>query len=294
MEIAELLRKIRRLEIRTCRLVDAGFGGAYRSLFKGQGMEFSEVREYAPGDDVRLIDWNVSSRHSSLYVKKMIEERELNVIVAVDISASHRFGARNAWKCDIAAELCGLLAFSAVQNGDRVGLLTFTDAIERYIPSKRGRNHALRLVRDLLYYNPNGVGTNLSAALEFLHRTIKRRSIVFFVSDFLTDEDFSRPLAVVSRRHEVIAVMVRDVRESVMPAMGYVEFEDAETGRTYIVNTSSNRFQEHYKRRQAERAARLRELFKKTRVDALEVRTDIPYGVTLNKFFAERSLRSKT
>lgn len=287
MKIEDRISRIRRLELRTKRLVSEGFAGAYRSVFKGQGVEFSEVRLYTPGDDVRLIDWNVSSRFSSLYVKQLIEERELNVILVLDLSASSWFGTQENSKLDLATEVLGLIAFSAVENGDRVGFLAFTNKIERYIIPKRSRNQVLRMIRDILCFPAQTAGTSLSVALEFLDKAVKKKSVIFLISDFLTDEDFTKPLTKANKKHDVIAIVVRDKREFDIPEVGYVQFQDAETGEVCLVNTSSNRFQERFRALEEERRARLTEMFRKAAVNVLEVRTDLPYYAALVKFFAK-------
>jgi len=231
MLTSEILKTIRRIEITTGRLVTEVFAGQYESVFKGRGMEFSEVREYQPGDDVRLIDWNVTARFGHPYIKKFVEERELTVMLLVDRSASGMFGTARRMKAEIAAEVCAVLAFSAMKNNDKVGLILFTDSIEKYIPPKKGRTHALRIIREALYGKPRGTGTDISAALKYLNDVVKKKCIVFVISDFI-DRDYEKMLRITNKRHDMIAVEIADPGESRMPPAGLVSLQDAETGKT--------------------------------------------------------------
>ena len=289
---AEVMRAIRRIEIRTRRLVNQGMGGEYHSVFKGRGMEFSEVREYLPGDDVRTIDWNVTSRTGSLHVKKYIEERELTVLLAVDVSRSGDFGSVTRSKLETAAEVAAVLAFSAVRNNDRVGLVLFTDEVEVHVPPAKGPEHVLRVVREVLCHEPKGHGTSIRKALESITRSLKKRSIVFLVSDFI-DEGWEFALKVASRKHDVVAAVVVDPRELELPDVGLVEVLDAETGRRRTVDTSSRRVRAAHARAFAERAARRDQLLRRMGVDAFEVRTDQPYDVPIMKFFRARERRAR-
>ena len=286
----EILKKVRRLEITTRGLVNEVFSGEYHSVFKGRGINFSEVREYQYGDDIRTIDWNVTARIGSPFVKVHEEERELTVMLAVDVSGSGNFGTRERMKGEIAVELCALLAFSAIKNNDKVGLIIFTDRVEKFIPPRKGRRHVLRVLRELLYFKPEGRGTNVSGALEFLTHVLRRRSVVFLVSDFLT-VDFERALSVAGRRHDVVAVHMGDRRETAIPPVGYVELEDAESGDRLLVNTSDAAFQ----RALDAHAARLRDdrerSFRRARVDVVEVETGLPYVDALMRFFRQRARR---
>src|SRR5512139_150170 len=233
----ETLRKVRRIQIRTRTILESGIGGAYHAVFKGRGMEVAEVREYQPGDDARTIDWNVTARMGSPYVKKFVEERDLTLLIVVDVSGSQAFGSRFLLKRDYAAELAAVLAFSAVANHDRVGAVLFSDRIEGYVPPARGRDHALRIVRDLLAREPAGRGTDLAAALRFAQRVLRRRGIVAVVSDFQA-EGYEKPLGALRRRHDVVALHLRDPRETDVPAAGLVAFIDPETGERVVADTS--------------------------------------------------------
>ncbi|RME18732.1 MAG: DUF58 domain-containing protein [Candidatus Zixiibacteriota bacterium] len=286
----EVLKKIRRIEIRTKRLVNDLFSGEYHSTFKGQGMEFDEVREYQPGDDIRLIDWNVTARTGHPYVKKYREERELSVVLLVDASSSGRFGTRERFKSEVAAELCALLAFSAIKNNDKVGLIIFTDTIEKFVPPKKGRAHVLRLIREVLYFEPTGVGTDVAGAIEYMTRVIKRRSVVFLISDFLSD-GFRKPLQIANRKHDVIAIRIADPREMSFESVGLIELRDAETGEVVLIDTSSNEFRREYAARAAEDDANLRRNFQLMNLDYITIRTDESYIVPLINFFKMRERR---
>jgi uncharacterized protein (DUF58 family) len=283
----ETLDKIRRIRIRTRTILESGGVGAYHAVFKGRGMEFAEVREYSPGDDVRTIDWNVTARMGAPYVKKFVEERDLTLLLLVDASGSQRFGSRYLLKRDYAAELAGVLAFSAVANHDRVGAVLFTDRVEAYVAPGRGQDHALRIVRDVLALEPVGRGTDLAAALRFAHRVLRRRSIVAVLSDFQA-EDYERPLGILRRRHDVIALQLWDPCERVLPEAGLVSFLDPETGERVVVDTSDG------PTRQALSVATLeaaREAFRRTRVDALALSTAEAYERPLSAFFKARERR---
>jgi uncharacterized protein (DUF58 family) len=286
----DVLQKVRQLEIQMKHLVNDVFSGEYHSVFKGRGMEFAEVREYMPGDDIRSIDWNVTARLGAPFVKKYVEERELTVMLAVDLSASGVFGSQNQLKRDLAVEVCAILAFAAIQNNDKVGCLLFTDAVELFIPPRKGRQHVLRVIRELLYFRPQGTGTDLTAALQTLGRVLKRKSVVFVVSDFL-DPGFESALAVLARRHDVIPVVVTDAREERIPAVDLIDLEDAETGAVLTVDTASAAARERFSRR-ARRVRQWRErIFKKQALDDIEIRTDTPYVVPLMQYFRRRARR---
>ncbi|HEU4772019.1 MAG TPA: DUF58 domain-containing protein, partial [Candidatus Udaeobacter sp.] len=236
----EILKKIRTLEIKTRGLVEAAFAGNYHSVFKGRGMNFEDVREYQPGDEIRAIDWNVTARMGSAFVKKFTEERELTVMLVVDVSASGNFGSTTQSKRELAAEVACLLAFSAIRNNDKVGLLLFTDRVELFIPPKKGRSHTLRIIREILFFEPQGRGTEPGLALDYLNKIVTRRSVVFFISDFQAP-DFSRALAVSGRRHDFIAIQIQDERERVLPNVGIITLEDAETGEQIEINTADRK-----------------------------------------------------
>jgi len=288
----EILRQVKLIELRTRGLVNSVFTGEYRSVFKGQGMEFSEVREYQAGDDVRTIDWNVTSRTGSLHVKKFVEERELTVLLAVDVSRSGDFGSAGRNVLETAAEVAAVLAFAAVRNNDRVGLLLFSDEIEVHVPPAKGGEHVLRVVREVLCHEPRGRGTDIGKMLRAATSSLKKRSIVFVISDFL-DDDYEFALRVASRKHDVVAISVSDPREAELPDLGLVEVEDAETGARRLIDTSSRRVREAHGQRHARRVAERTALLRKMGVDLLEVRTDQPYDVPIMKFFQlrERKLR---
>ena len=289
----EVLRAIRRIEIRTRRLVNQGVGGEYHSVFKGRGMEFSEVREYLPGDDVRTIDWNVTSRTGTLHVKKFIEERELTVLLAVDVSRSGDFGSGGRSKLETAAEVAAVLAFSAVRNNDRVGLLLFTDEVEVHVPPNKGSEHVLRVVREVLCHEPRGRGTDIARALQSVTKSLKKRAIVFLISDFIAP-DFDFALRVAARKHDVVAVRVVDPREEQLPASGLVEVKDAETGAHAVVDASSRKVRDAWARAHAGRRDRLDATLRRLGLDSLEVRTDKPYDIPIMRFFKARERRSRS
>src|SRR6266705_3568289 len=236
VQTADILRKIRALEIKTKVLVESAFAGDYHSIFKGRGMNFEDVREYQPGDEIRAIDWNVTARLGNAFVKKFTEERELTVMLVVDVSASGNFGSVSQSKRELAAEVACLLAFSAIRNNDKVGLILFTDQVELFIPPKKGRSHTLRLIREILFFQPQSRGTEPALALDYLNKVVTRRAVVFFVSDFQTG-DFSRALNITSRRHDFIAIQIEDQREESLPNIGIITLEDAETGEQIELNT---------------------------------------------------------
>ncbi len=287
---AEILAAVRRIEIRTRRLVDEVFSGEYHSVFKGTGMEFREVREYVPGDDVRTIDWNVTARTGHPFVKLYDEERELTVILAVDLSRSGRFGSGERTKMETAAELCGVLAFAAIANKDKVGLVMFSDRVERFIPPAKGRSHVLRLIRELLTFEPEGRGTDLDEPLRLLGSVLKRRATVFLVSDFWTG-DFTTTLSVLARRHDVVAVRVRDPREASLPAAGLVEWVDAESGAPLLVDTSQPALRQRLAARVAARDGFLAHLFQSRGVDVVDIDATGSYVEPLRRFFLAREGR---
>ncbi|MBN1671267.1 MAG: DUF58 domain-containing protein [Kiritimatiellae bacterium] len=286
----ELIRKIRRIEITTNRVVSDLFAGEYRSVFKGRGIEFQEVREYLPGDDVRLIDWNVTARMGQPYIKKFTEERELTVMLLVDVSASLRFGCGREQKKNLLAEMAAVLAFSAVRNDDRVGLILFSSDIECYVAPRKGVGHVLRVVREVLFREPRRRGTAILAALNFLNHVMPRRTVAFLMSDFL-DSNFEHGLATTARRHDLIGVIVGHEREWTWPAVGLVEWEDLETGRRLVADTASRRVREWVAAQRESGRARLRRLMRLHRVDRIEVTAGQPYERELARFFAERRKR---
>lgn len=290
----EILRKVRQIEIRTRHLVNEVFAGQYHSVFKGRGMEFDEVREYLPGDDIRSIDWNVTARMGHPYVKKFVEERELTVMLVADISASNRFGSTPQLKKDLIAELTAVLAFSAIRNNDRVGLALFTDEVERYVPPRKGSSHVLRVVREALYHPPRRRGTNVAPALEFLNHVMTRRAVCFLISDFLFPDPADRLLAVTARRHDLVGVIVGDRREQAWPKAGLVWWEDAETGARQLLDTSDDRTRRALTKRQAVRRESLLARLRRAGVDPIEVTAGEPYERALIQFFRERERRLRS
>lgn len=288
----ELLQRIRRLQIRSRRLVDHLFSGQYKAVFKGRGIEFSEVREYLPGDDIRIIDWNVSARTGQLHVKKYVEERELTVYVMVDVSASNNFGTTTRSKRDLAAEVAAILSLAAVDNKDKVGLITFSDRIETYVEPGSGVKHVLRILRDLLYHEPEGRRTDIAGALGFLGRVAKRRSVVFLFSDFF-DSGYEQALLVAARRHDIIAFSLTDPRELELPSVGMIEVEDSETGARIVVDTSDGATRRLFQRRVSEQLRHRRRTLGATKVDELPLRTDRPYVKPLLAYFRARARRGQ-
>lgn len=288
----ELIKKIRRIEIRTRHLVNDSFAGEYHAIFKGRGMEFDEVRPYQPGDEVRTIDWNVTARIGEPFVKRYVEERELTVMLLVDASASGQFGTVNRFKREIAAELAAVLAFSAISNNDKVGLLVFTDRRELFISPRKGRRHVLRLIRDLLAFEPTGHRTDLKLGLDTIHHTLKRRSIVFLISDFLAPPDSYRSvLQIINRRHDLIAVTLSDPREYELPNVGMLALEDAETGQVQWVDTSSRQWREAFIERVKELHGARNRVLRKAKVDRIDISTNAEYVTPLTTFFEKRARR---
>ncbi len=287
---AEILRKVRRIQIITSAMVNDVFAGQYHSAFKGRGMEFEEVREYQPGDDVRAIDWNVTARTGRPFVKNYREERELTVVLLVDVSASQDFGTRQQLKRELVAELGATLAFSAIQNNDKVAMILFTDRIERFVPPRKGTRHVLRVVRELLYHEPQGTGTDVAGALEYLNGVLRRRAVVFLISDFQAP-GFTGPLRVVRHRHDLIPVLVSDQREAELPSVRYLELLDPESGAQLLVDTSSRGFRRRYAELARQRAANLVAEFRRLRIDSLQVRTGDSFIEPLMAFFRRRGAR---
>ncbi len=286
----EILKKVRRIEITTRGLVNEVFSGEYHSVFKGRGMTFSEVREYQYGDDIRSIDWNVTARTGTPFVKIFEEERELTVVLVVDVSASGDFGTRERFKRDLAAELSAVLAFSAIKNNDKIGLILFSDRVEKFVPPRKGRRHVLRVLRELLYHKPEGKGTDIRGALEYLSRVVPKRAVVFLVSDFL-GQDFLRPLSVAGKRHDLIAIRMKDLRDEEIPEMGLVEFEDPETGQRLVVNTSDPDFRNAFAEKARQRMSSLDRDFLRSKVDVIDIQTGQPYVEPLMRFFHRRMKR---
>jgi uncharacterized protein (DUF58 family) len=284
----EIVRKIRRIQITTNRLVNESLAGEYHSVFKGRGMEFDEVREYQHGDDIRTIDWNVTSRTGHPFVKRYVEERELTVMLLVDVSASGAFGSSTKTKAEVAAEISALLAFSAIKNHDRVGAILFTDRVEKFIPPRRGSTHVLRVIRELLFFRPRRQGTRIQQALEHLNLVVRKRAVVFLISDLL-DQGFEPPLKVANRRHDMIIIQIVDPRERELPDVGILEVRDAETGEVVRIDTSlskvRNAYREHWERNQQNQ----KKLFQSNHMDHVLINAAEPYDLPLVRFFEERA-----
>ncbi len=286
----EIISKIRRIHITTSRLVTDFLSGQYESVFKGRGMEFDEVREYQPGDEIRSIDWNVTARMGHPFIKKYVEERQLTVMILLDASGSSYFGSARRMKSELAAEVSAVLAFAAIKNNDRVGLIIFTDRIEKFIPPRKGQQHVLRVIREALYFKPKQRGTDISAALRYLDSVTTRRAVTFVISDFFAKE-FKKPLSIAGKRHDCIAITITDPRETELPNAGLVELADAETGKFFMVDTASAKVRQAYhskSRRMTEDRSRL---FASISVDHIDIRTDKPYIDELIKFFKMRRKR---
>jgi len=288
----DLLKKVKKIELSTRHLVNEVFGGEYHSVFKGRGMEFAEVREYSPGDDIRTIDWNVSARTGVPFVKLFEEERELTVMILVDASASGAFGTRVQMKRALAAELSAVLAFSAVKNNDKVGLIIFTDRVEKYIPPRKGRSHVLRVIREVLDHEPEHQGTSINTALEFMSRVIRKRAVIFMISDFL-DKDYEKSIKQACRKHDMLSFHLQDPWEIELPNLGLIQIHDGETGETSLINTGKSSFRKTYAAKSKERTDSLLAFFKSNGLDYLPIRTDVPYVDPLINFFRKRASRRR-
>ena len=286
----EILKKVRHIEIRTTRLVNDLFGGEYESVFKGQGIEFADVREYVPGDDIRTIDWNVTARSQQAFVKKFVEERELTVMFMVDMSGSQYFGTGEKLKSEVAAEITALLAFAATKNKDKTGLLITTDEVEKFVPVKKGKTHVLRVVREILYYQPKGTKTRLATGLEYLNNFLTRMAVIFVISDFM-DEGYEKALKILSKRHDVIAIHLGDRRELDLPPVGLLEVRDRESGEMRLVDTSAWNYRKNYQKKARERQEYLDRLFKSLSIDKIEIPVESSYIEPVMKFFRIREQR---
>lgn len=286
----EIVRKIRRIQITTNRLVNESLAGEYHSVFKGRGMEFDEVREYQHGDDIRTIDWNVTSRTGHPFVKRYVEERELTVMLLVDASASGAFGSFEKTKGEVAAEISALLAFSAIKNNDRVGAILFTDRVEKFIPPRRGSKHVLRVIRELLFYRPERQGTRIQEALEHLNLVVRKRAVVFLISDLL-DQGFEQPLKAANRKHDVVIIQIVDPRERELPDVGILEVRDAETGEVVRIDTSLARVRAAFRRNWERNHEEQRRLFQSHHMDYVLINAAEPYDIPLVRFFKERMRR---
>ncbi len=290
METSELLKKVRKIEIRTRGLSNQIFSGEYHSAFKGRGMAFSEVREYQPGDDIRAIDWNVTARFNHPYVKIFEEERELTVMLLVDVSGSEQFGTAQQLKKDLITELCAVLSFSAIQNNDKIGVLFFSDKTEKYIPPKKGKSHILRIIRELIEFKPEHSKTNIGDALRHFNNAVKKRSIAFLISDFI-DQGFEDAMKIAARKHDLVALQIHDLRESELPPVGLMRLQDAETGQQLMVDTSDPEMLVWYARKAKQRQAELARMFARSGVDTVRLRTDLSYVQPLMNLFKNRGKR---
>jgi uncharacterized protein (DUF58 family) len=293
----EIVKKIRYIQIYTSKAVNSVLAGEYESVFKGQGIEFEEVREYQPGDEIRSIDWNVTARMGHPFIKRYVEERELTVMFLVDLSASGSFGSLKKTKNEVAAELCALLAFSAIKNNDKVGLIVFTDAVELFIPPKKGLTHSLRLIRELLTFKPRQAQTNIEAGLSYFRRVVTKKSVVFLISDFIAgpsglENGFEKTLRGMSKRHDLIAVSITDPREVRLPNIGLIELEDAETGEVLLLDTGSAMVRTAYEKNGRSRAEQLKSLFTSMGVDQIDIRTDQDYVRSIIRFFLSRERKT--
>lgn len=287
METKDLLKKVRKIEIKTRRLSDHIFSGEYHTSFKGRGMTFSEVRQYQYGDDIRAIDWNVTARYNEPYIKVFEEERELTMLLMVDVSGSESFGSKNQFKKEIVTEIAATLAFSATQNNDKIGLILFSDEIELYIPPKKGRSHVLRIIRELIEFEPKSKQTDVSQALKFLSGTQKKKAIVFLISDFMTDE-YEHTLKIASKKHDITGIRVYDIREEKMPNVGMVSMLDAETGQTVLVDTSSKSVRLNYEKYYQDKVRYFKETFSKSGSGTVNTRVDESYVTKLLGYFKSR------
>jgi uncharacterized protein (DUF58 family) len=288
METKDLLSKVRKIEIKTRRLSDHIFSGEYHTSFKGRGMTFSEVRQYQYGDDIRAIDWNVTARYNEAHVKVFEEERELTMMLMVDISGSESFGTKNQLKSEIVTEIAATMAFSATQNNDKIGLILFSDGIELYIPPKKGKSHVLRIIRELIEFQPKSKKTDLSQALKFLSATQKKKAIVFLISDFMVEEDYEKTLKIAGKKHDITGIRVYDIREEKMPNIGIVEMEDAESGEIIVVDTSSNSVRMNYEKNYHDKVNYFKEIFSKCGSGIVNTRVDESYVTKLLGYFKSR------
>ncbi|MDA7836617.1 DUF58 domain-containing protein [Salibacteraceae bacterium] len=287
METSELLKRVRKIEIKTRGLSNQIFSGEYHSAFKGRGMAFSEVREYMPGDPIRSIDWNVTARLNHPYVKVFEEEREITMMLIVDVSASENFGSKSMLKREMITEVAAVLAFSAVQNNDKIGIIFFSDRIEKYIPPKKGKSHILRIIRELIDFEPEGTGTNIKEALGFFNNVTKKRSIAFLISDML-DSDYEKPLRIAKRKHDFVTLLTKDIAEETLPDLGLVPMKDFESGKTFWVDTSDKEVRKNYKRNRDQKLKETEDLLRKSGIDYAHLYTNRSYVQPLMQLFKKR------
>jgi len=290
MSTSALLKKVRKIEIKTKGLSNHIFAGEYHTAFKGKGMAFSEVRKYQPGDDIRSIDWNVTARYNTPFVKIFEEEREMTVMMLIDVSASGNFGTREQFKRELATEIAAILAFSAIKNNDKVGVIFFTDKVEQFIPPKKGKSHILRIIREVLAFQPNSKKTNISAALEYFNSVIKKRSICFILSDFISPA-FDKPLKIASKRHDLVGLRIHDKREDSLPNIGLVPMQDTETGKIIFVDTSNKKVRTDFAKNRLKKIEALKKLFPASGVDLIDITTGTDYVKPLINFFKTRGRR---
>ena len=290
MSTLALLKKVRKIEIKTKGLSNHIFAGEYQTAFKGKGMAFSEVREYQPGDDVRSIDWNVTARYNAPFVKVFEEEREMTVMLLIDVSASGNFGTQEQFKRELATELSAILAFSAIKNNDKVGVIFFTDKVEQFIPPKKGKSHILRIIREVLAFQPTRKGTNIAGALKYFNSVIKKRSVCFILSDFVSKE-FERPLKIASKKHDLVALRIHDTREDTLPNVGLIPMQDAETEEMLFVDTTSKKVRDNFAKNRVQATEKLRKLLPASGVDLIDITTGTDYVKPLINFFKTRGSR---
>jgi uncharacterized protein (DUF58 family) len=287
METSDLLKKVRKIELKTRGLSNHIFAGEYHTAFKGRGMAFSEVREYQPGDDIRTIDWNVTARFNTPFIKVFEEERELTVMLIIDVSGSKNFGTQKQMKQELVTELSAVLAFSAIQNNDKIGVIFFSDKVEKFIPPKKGKSHILRIIRELIAFEPENKGTDIGEALRYFNNVIKKRAVCFVISDFMGD-NFEAPLKIANKKHDVVTISINDKREEELPDIGLIQMKDAETGEVKWINTGNKSIRQNYKKNYLRNKEEVNQLFKNSGVDSIQLRTDMDYIKPLIQFFKRR------
>jgi uncharacterized protein (DUF58 family) len=287
METSDLLKKVRKIELKTRGLSNHIFAGEYHTAFKGRGMAFSEVREYQPGDDIRTIDWNVTARFNTPFIKVFEEERELTVLLIIDVSGSKNFGTQKQMKQELVTELSAVLAFSAIQNNDKIGVIFFSDKVEKFIPPKKGKSHILRIIRELIAFEPENKGTDIGEALRYFNNVIKKRAVCFVISDFMGD-NFEAPLKIANKKHDVVTISINDKREEELPDIGLIQMKDAETGEVKWIDTGNKSIRQNYKKNYLRNKEEVNQLFKNSGVDSIQLRTDMDYIKPLIQFFKRR------
>ena len=287
METSDLLKKVRKIELKTRGLSNHIFAGEYHTAFKGRGMAFSEVREYQPGDDIRTIDWNVTARFNTPFIKVFEEERELTVMLIIDVSGSKNFGTQKQMKQELVTELSAVLAFSAIQNNDKIGVIFFSDKVEKFIPPKKGKSHILRIIRELIAFEPENKGTDIGEALRYFNNVIKKRAVCFVISDFM-GENFESPLKIANKKHDIVTISINDIREEELPDIGLIQMKDAETGEVKWIDTGNKLVRHNYKKNYLQNKEEVNQLFKNSGIDTIQLRTDMDYIKPLIQFFKRR------